>query len=318
MFVLRSVIYFIILFLVFESVALSAVLWSFYESTQNALKQESLLSDHRARDFTLAIAKATEMRLNQNGYSEINKTFSRYVEETAKDPEKFNLKEIRLYNPEGILLASSVEAETKDAIEKRKPNTEITKETYFRKAMRMRKWEWPEEDKDTNIKQIMSLPELPRYAKSIIRLFPHAKVNEAMIYAPVYHETKLDVLGAVFVVYNRGNLVLLFENQFDLMKWMFVNYSLIALLLSVFLWGIFFLFQYFTKREGKEKDILRENITVENTNLPLIQKKTLTNTTLEVSELKQVETTTIKEEPIKMQDEIQQTPSDVMDAIYLG
>jgi hypothetical protein len=301
----------------FESIALSAVLWSFFESTQNALKQELLLSDHRARDFALAIAKVSELRLNQNGYPELNKTYQRYVEETAKDLEKFNLKQIKFYNPNGLLLASSIETDVKDPIEKRKPNEELAKQTYFRKAMRMRKWEWPEEDKETNIKSVVSSPELPGYARAIVRFFPHAKVNEAMIYAPVYHETKLDVLGAVFVTYTRGNLVLLFENQFDLMKWMFVNYSLISLLIAIILWGIFFLFQYFTKREGRSEDVREETVVSDNTNLPLFQKKTVSIGSEEVSELKQVELVAVQE-TMTIQPEHSKSQVDVLDAIYLG
>jgi len=318
MFVLRSVIYFILLFFMFEAVALSAVLWSFYESTQNSLKQELLLADHRARDFTLAIAKASELRLNTNGYSELNTTYARYVEVTSKDPEKFLLKKIRLYSPEGLLLSSSDATEVKEELSKRKPNVELTKETYFRKALRMKKWEWPDEDRDVKSNAKDTFPELPKYASIILKFFPLARVNETTTYAPVYHEVKLDVLGAVFVIYERANLTLLFENQFSLLKWMFVNYSLIALVLSILLWGLFFLFQVFSKKEGREINQSPEHITTENANLPLLQKKTVSQATEEISELKQVEPETITNISESKRDMMNPSDKEVLDAIFLG
>ncbi len=307
MFALRSVIYFILLFLTFESIALSAVLWSFFESTQNAIKQELVLADHRARDFTLALAKATELRLNQNGYAEINKTFFRYVEETEKDIEKFKIKEIRLYNPEGVILASSQESELKEVLEKRKPDVELTKETHFRKAMRMRKWEWPEVDSEAPKNKEVSFPELPKYIKPVVKFFPLSRVGDSMMYAPVYHETKLDVLGAVFVTYRKGNLTFLFENQFNLTKWMFVNYSLIAFVSTGLVWGIFFLFQYFTKKENASTTVIQEDPSEES--LPLIQKKTISGVPTEVSELKEVQ-------PIP--EVVRKSHTEAIDAIYLG
>lgn len=330
MFVLRSVIYFILLFIVFETVALSAVAWSFYESLQNALKQESLLSDHRARDFTLAIAKVSEVRLNFAGYQELNKTYFRYVEETGKDREKFLLKEIRLYNPDGLLLSSSVDTEVKELVENRKPNIELTKEVYFRKAMRMKKWEWPEDDKEHTKNLKMSFPHLPKYASFLIKFFPLSKAIEARIYAPVYHETKLDVLGAVFVTYERGNLALLLENQFGLLKWMGINYSIIAFILSIILWAVFFLFHYFAKREGSAVGLVAENLISKDRSLPLIQKKTIASETIETREV----ATIIPSEPVSeiqavLPPEIQKQPepvivpisvssTDVLDAIFLG
>jgi hypothetical protein len=299
-----------------ELIALSAVGWSFFESTKNAIKQELLLSNHRARDFTLAIAKASELRLNPNGYPELNKAYFRYVEETAKDPEKFNLKAIRLYNTEGLLLASSVEKEVAEAVDKRTADIALSKETHFRKAIRMKKWEWPEEDKEVISKSKTNLPELPKYAQFVIRFFPHVSVQESTIYAPVYHETKLDVLGAVFVVYEPGNLVLLFENQFSLLQWMTVNYSLIALVLAIVLWGFYFLFQYFTKREGKSSNVQEHNVVSANSNLPLIEKKTVSGAEQEVSELKQIETVVTEELPRAQQ--VAPVSQEVMDAIYLG
>lgn len=318
MFVLRSVLYFIILFLTFESIALSAVLWSFYESTQNAIKQELLLTDHRARDFTLALAKATELRLNKNGFAEIDKTFARYVEVTAKDPEKFVIKQIKLFNPDGLLLSSSEANDLKDPLEKRKPDATLITQAYFRKAMRMRKWEWPE--KETESMKLASVPELPNYAKPVLKLFPNAMSNEVLVFAPVYHETKLDVLGAVFVTYREGNLSLLFENQFDLTKWLFVNYSLIALLVTVLTWGIFFLFQYFTKREGQSNGVREEHVVLENDSLPLIEKKMVSTGVEEVSELGPILISNSAEQTEHMsnKEEVLKPQADVVDAIYLG
>jgi hypothetical protein len=322
MFILRSAIYFILLFFLLEAVALSAVAWSFYESTSQTLKHELLLSDHRARDFTLAISKAAEVRLNPNGYAEMNTAFTRYVEETSKDPEKFMLKEIRFYDPSGLLLSSSKAEEVSIPLEKRKPDTELAKKTYFRKAMRMRKWEWPEEDLETGITLKKTNPSLPNYANEIVKFFPEASVLEAVIYAPVYHETKLDVLGAVFVVYDRGNLVLLFENQFALLNWMIINYSLIAFVSTIVLWLVFFLFQYVAKREGSKNLSSFETTEEKDMGLPLIQKRTVTSVE-EVSGMEEVKEGNVDDavqtaDVIPEIQSVEKPKAGVIDAIYLG
>jgi len=326
-FILRSIIYFILLFFVFEFVALSGVAWSFYESVTAALQQTSLSSDHRVRDLTLALAKASEPRMNVLGYEELEKTFHRYVAETKKDSEKFTIGEIKLYSTAGILLSSSVADDLKDSLEKRKPNEELIKQTFFKKAIRMRKWEWPEPDAEDSQLSV-SFPNLPVWAKQITKLFPLARANEVRIYAPIYHETKLDVLGAIVVRYERGNLSYLFEKQFELASWLLINYSVIAFVGSSLLWVVFFLFHYFAKKEGEGVS----QIASVQGDLPFIEKKTIVssetkthittvNASEEISELK-----ILKPEPGILVPEIltQKEPTslhqskDVLDAIFLG
>ncbi|BDA79410.1 hypothetical protein LPTSP3_g23400 [Leptospira kobayashii] len=329
MFILRSAIYFVLLFFVFEFVALTGVAWSFYESVTTALQQTSVSSNHRVRDLVLALAKTAEPRMNPAGYTELAKTFQRYVEETKKDSEKFTISEIKLYSTTGILLSSSVEEDLKESPEKRKPDEELIKQTFFKKAIRMRKWEWSSPDSEDS-KLGVSLPNLPDFAKNLLKLFPLARANEVRIYAPIYHETKLDVLGAVVLKYQRGNLSHLFEKQFELALWLLINYSVVAFIGSAFLWVIFFLFHYFARKEGEG---VSELAPVQGELPSLIEKKTIissevvTTQTTAVKPLEEIRETKIsKSEPdiIVPETLTQKEPTslhqskDVLDAIFLG
>ncbi|TGN14077.1 LIC_12071 family protein [Leptospira ilyithenensis] len=329
MFILRSVVYFILLFFVFEFVALSGVVWSFYESVTNSMQHVSTSSDHRVRDLVLALAKTAEPRMNPAGYTELAKTFQRYVEETNKDSEKFTIGEIKLYSATGILLSSSAEGDLKESLEKRKPNEELIKQTFFKKAIRMRKWEWSSPDSEDSQLSV-SFPNLPGFAKKLLKLFPLARANEVRIYAPIYHETKLDVLGAIVLKYQRGNLSYLFEKQFELALWLFINYSVIAFVGSALLWVVFFLFHYFARKEGEGVSPLA---LVQGELPSLIEKKTIISS--EVASM-QIPTAKLSEEAmetkvLKSESDIivpetltQKEPTslhhskDVLDAIFLG
>ncbi|GBF49684.1 hypothetical protein LPTSP4_12000 [Leptospira ryugenii] len=317
MHILRLVVYFFCLFLFFESIALSAVMWSFYESTKNALQQEEVVSEHRIRDLVLALAKASEVRIGNQSFSELNTTYSRYVELTKNDPETFFIHSIKLYQPNGLLLASSKAEEVKEELKKRSVDEAITKEAYFRKANRMKKWEWSESEVSPKPQIKSSEVKLPEYAKNILKLFPGAKAEERLIYAPIYHEEKLDVLAVILITYQKANLLLLLENQFELMSWLLINYSTIAFIVTIVMWLLFFLFIWITKSNAnQDKGIEKSNQLVAPP--PVLEKKTFTNQEV-VSDLKAIETE--KAAPAIRTAErttIQNENDGVIDAIYLG
>ncbi|TGL14110.1 LIC_12071 family protein [Leptospira levettii] len=260
---------FILFFILSETLALSGVVWTFYESLQNALIQEQFISDHRARDLSLALAKSAEQRLNNDGYVEIEKMFHRYVEQSKKDPEEFRFLKISLYAPDATLLVSSDTIYTLEELRKRKPDDELAKSTFFRKGIRMKKWEWSEPENGENpILNSKRDPKVRDGFEWVLNYLPLAKSNTVRLTTPLYKPGTLDVSGLVILVYERGNLGLLFQNQWKLMEWMVLNYLLIALVVSLLLTGAFVVYSLvLTKDQLTEKE--------SGETLPLVQKKTL-------------------------------------------
>lgn len=260
---------YILFFILSETLALSGVVWTFYESLQNALVQEQFISDHRARDLSLALAKSAEQRLNNDGYVEIEKMFHRYVEQSKKDPEEFRFLKISLYAPDATLLVSTDTIYTLEELRKRKPDDELAKSTFFRKGIRMKKWEWSEPENGENpILNSKRDPKVRDGFEWVLTYLPLAKSNTVRLTTPLYKPGTLDVSGLVILVYERGNLGLLFQNQWKLVEWMVLNYLLIALVVSLLLTGAFVVYSLvLTKDQLTEKE--------SGETLPLVQKKTL-------------------------------------------
>ncbi|MCW7463222.1 LIC_12071 family protein [Leptospira limi] len=260
---------FILFFILSETLALSGVVWTFYESLQNALVQEQFISDHRARDLSLALAKSAEQRLNNDGYVEIEKMFHRYVEQSKNDPEEFRFLKISLYAPDATLLVSTDTIYTLEELRKRKPDEELAKSTFFRKGIRMKKWEWSEPENGENpILNSKRDPKVRDGFEWVLNYLPLAKSNTVRLTTPLYKPGTLDVSGLVILVYERGNLGLLFQNQWKLVEWMVLNYLLIALVVSLLLTGAFVVYSLvLTKDQLTEKE--------SGETLPLVQKKTL-------------------------------------------
>lgn len=321
---------FILFLILSETLALSGVVWTFYESLQNALIQEQFISDHRARDLSLALAKSAETRQNNEGYVELEKMFQRYVEQSKNDPEQFRFLKISLYAPDATLLVSTDTIYTIDELRKRKPDEELAKSTFFRKGIRMKKWEWSEPENGENpIVNSKRDPKLRDGFEWVLTYLPLAKSNTVRLTTPLYKPGTLDVSGLVILVYERGNLGLLFENQWKLVEWMVFNYVLIALVVSLLLTGAFVAYSVFVAKETVTQPETGES-------LPIIQKKTMETIDLsqapvshleEESQIPQPQSHTMeKEKEVEVLpggpvvNHIKTEPSDttIRDAIFLG
>ncbi|TGM04915.1 LIC_12071 family protein [Leptospira jelokensis] len=319
---------FILFFILSETLALSGVVWTFYESLQNALIQEQFISDHRARDLSLALAKSAEQRLNNEGYVEMEKMFHRYVEQSKNDPEQFRFLKISLYAPDATLLVSTDTIYTIDELKKRKPDEELAKSTFFRKGIRMKKWEWSEPENGENpIVNSKRDPKLRDGFEWVLSYLPLAKSNTVRLTTPLYKPGTLDVSGLVILFYERGNLGLLFENQWKLVEWMVFNYILIAFVVSLLLTGAFVTYSLFAYKETVSQKESAEF-------LPILQKKTLETTESSVEPVSVMEAeiptshalTTEKNEdveilssgPVVNQVKPEAKDTNIQDAIFLG
>lgn len=320
---------FLLFFILSETLALSGVVWTFYESLQNALVQEQFISDHRARDLSLALAKSAEQRLNNEGYVEIEKMFQRYVDESKNDPEQFRFLKISLYAPDATLLVSTDTIYTLDELRKRKPDEELSKSTFFRKGIRMKKWEWSEPENGENpILNSKRDPKVRDGFQWVVSYLPLAKSNTVRLTSPLYKPGTLDVSGLIILVYERGNLGLLFENQWKLAEWMVFNYALIALVVSLLLTGIFVAYTMFVTKDQLEH-------TETDGTLPIFQKKTLETPESQLDQVsdsqvlgQQIQSTNLDTQssdvevlpggPVVNQFKIDTNEQTIQDAIFLG
>ncbi|PJZ80941.1 LIC_12071 family protein [Leptospira meyeri] len=260
---------FILFFFLCETLALSAVVWTFYESLQNALTQEQFVSDHRARDLTLALAKSSEQRLQNEGYVELEKMFHRYVEQSKNDPEEFRIQKISLYSVDATLLVSTDTIYTPEELKKRKPDEDLLHSTFFKKGIRMKKWEWSEPENGENpVLNSKRDPKVRSGFEWVLSYLPLAKSNTVRLTSPLYKPGTLDVTGLVILVYERGNLGLLFENQWKLVEWMVFNYVVFAFVVSLILTGAFVVYTMLVARDSSVTP-------KESSNLPLFEKKTV-------------------------------------------
>ncbi|MDF3819158.1 hypothetical protein P3G55_04575 [Leptospira sp. 96542] len=314
---LRSLSTFIIVFILMETVALSAVIWSFYESLQNALKQEAVLSDHRARDLVLALAKSSEPRLDTNGFLELEKLFSRFVEVSNSDPEQFFIREIHLYNTNAVLLTSSDPKRLELPLEKRKSDDVLLSDPFFKKGIRMKKWEWSEPNNGEEPKpDSFRKPEIHSSVEWVLAYLPLANQNQVKVSAPLYKENQLEVVGLVVLSYERGNLLLLFENQWKLTKWMFINFLLIGFVISILITGFVWFVQFLLETDEVQAKTLEASP-------PMFEKKMVIGAESKVEAIVNETTPTVDSNgnnDLEMAEVIppRASESKVLDAIFLG
>lgn len=195
--------------------------------------------------------------------------FHRYVEQSKNDPEEFLIQKISLYSVDATLLVSTDTIYTPDELKNRKPDETLLHSTFFKKGIRMKKWQWSEPENGENpILNSKRDPKVRSGFEWVISYLPLAKSNTVRLTSPLYKPGTLDVTGLVILVYERGNLGLLFENQWKLVEWMVFNYILFAFVVSLILTGSFVAYTMLVARDS--------SITPkESTGLPLFEKKTV-------------------------------------------
>jgi hypothetical protein len=335
LFAFRTIVFSILLLLLSELVALTAVTWSFLESSSSSFAFIKSASDNRARDTIVSLAKASEIRMNSKGYSELDKTFSRLIDVTGEDADQFKVIEVSLVSPDSVVLASSDKKIQAIPLKDRKKDS-LYSENLYTRALRMRKWQYPDPvvlaKKDSNPEQIevsnsINLSYFLRKVDVLVdHFFPEAKEEMGLVSCAVYHESKLDVVGVIHLKYSRGNFALFLDKQKEMYFWMVRNTSLIALAISICLILVYLLFSMV----GRKNSTLAQKV-LESTdpNPPFIEKKILVTKDQKKSNTQEVKT----ESPVLMGNfqtatappvvdtESKKTPvsgKKIVDAIYMG
>ncbi|MCX7998089.1 MAG: hypothetical protein N3A69_03940 [Leptospiraceae bacterium] len=240
MLILRLASYLIVLILTSEVLALSAVVWSFYESVNSSLSLLKYTSDNKARDILSTISRVAETKAASGDISEMNEFFQKLIKQSEKDLDKFLIKEIFLVAKDGTLLAHSNPEELRNSFV-----GSYNKPQYMR-ALRMRKGQLPtpqvigEEYKGDQT----------FFGSWITKTFPDLRFQTILLSAPVYHTQRLEVIATIHLIYNRGNVLFFIESQRELLQWMLSNYTIIALVLAFGLWTVFMLYTFASYRQG--------------------------------------------------------------------
>lgn len=238
--ILRLAGYLFLLLLFMESLALTAVGWSFFESVNSSLSLLKYTSDNKARDILSTVARVAESKMTPEGNLEMNDFFIRLIKQSEKDLDKFLIKEIYLISNDGILLAHSNPEELKIP-----ENTKFNKPQHM-KALRMRKGQLP-------TPQVIGedyVGDDSFFSGFITKHFPDVKYNTILLSSPVYHTEKLEAIASIHLVYNRGNVLFFLENQKEILVWMLRNYAMIAFGASILLWIFYTLFTFASYKQG--------------------------------------------------------------------
>lgn len=271
MFYFRTIAFSILIFLLCESIAISAVTWSFLESSISSFQFIKISSDNRARDTVVSLAKASEIRMNYKGWFELQKSFHRLYSITSQDPDGFKVEEIVLLDAQGVVLANSDKNEISIPYNDRKPDPKYNNALY-QKALRMRKWQYPEpivlpEQKKNSSISINWLD--GKWNEWMVLFFPEAKDEKGLVSVAVYHETKLDVIGSLHLIYSRGNFSLFLAKQKEIYFWMIRTYVLVAFAISLALIVVFTIVSIFNKKNSTWK---QKKIPANEESPPLLEK----------------------------------------------
>ncbi len=245
----KIVLFFILVDLIATLAVVSGVTFSFLESSVSSFSFIRIASDNRARDTVVSLAKAAEGRMNPKGYLELSQAFARLKEVTSSDSDGFRAMEIVLVDPNGNILASSEE----------KPDPSRYRSEVFSRGLRMRKWEYPDPvvlDLEGFQKEayLPNFTSLYQFLKPLVdSYFPEVKEATALVSSAVYHRTKLDVLGALHLIYVRGNFALYLEKQRELYFWFLYTYLLVATGAAILITILYYIFFVFDRKNLKTR-----------------------------------------------------------------
>lgn len=245
MMIIRLIAYLLLLIFFCGTLAVSAVSWSFYESVYSSLNLLKYTSDNKARDILATVARVAETKMNADGYSEMNDFFIRMIKQSEKDLDKFTIKEAFLISPDGVVLAHSNPSEITGDLLSRTPSPKYNK-PYYMRALRMRKGQLP--TPQTFGQEYKG--EESFYGRMVMRLFPELKYQTVLLSAPIYHLEKLETVGSIHLIYNRGNVLFFMESQKEIFFWMLFNYIGISILVSIALWSVYVMFLFGSYKQG--------------------------------------------------------------------
>jgi hypothetical protein len=265
-------IYFFILFISIEIGFGFFIFETFKKSYVSEYNEKLNNAEFKAEDMALNLSRYLEFVTITSEKDNIENYFNRLVKATNTNKYEFIIYKIYLLSTDGSIVAQSY-----PSVDTHQPFLESQSPLLMR-ALRMRRGQV-----ESAIYEKESPFESSTVDKKLLNFIGEEANTKMVSSAPIYFKDKMEILGTVHIIYQRFELQNFHSEQKIKLKSQFLYSIIIGLLLSLFLWLIFyFLVSIFIKqsihensyeaalsKEIKKKPILTKEDKLENTSKSL-------------------------------------------------
>jgi len=240
-------------FLIFENYRNSFV--SEYNDKKNN-------SDFRAEDIVLNLSRYLEIVTPQTDKDGIESYFNRLISATNKNQYEFSILNIYLLSTDGSILAFT---QSSANLHGASIDTHLP---LFMRALRMRRGQV-----ESVIYEKKEQLEFSFFERKVLGLKSEDTENFYLSSAPVYIKDKMEVVGTIHIIYQRFDMDYFLAAQKNTLKVQLLLATVIGLLLSLFLWLIFYAFVSILIRESIHENSYEVALSRETKKKPVIQEK---------------------------------------------
>ena len=219
-------------------------------------------SDFRAEDIVLNLSRYLEIITPQTDKDNIESYFNRLVSATNKNQYEFSILNIYLLSTDGSILALT---QSSANLQGASIDTHLP---LFMRALRMRRGQV-----ESVIYEKKEQLEYSFFERKLLGLKSEDTENFYLSSAPVYIKDKMEVVGTIHIVYQRFDMNYFLSAQKNTLKVQLLLATVIGLLLSLFLWLIFYAFVSILIRESIHENSYEVALSREIKKKPVIQEK---------------------------------------------
>ena len=311
--IFRAVSYYLVLFLLYEAIAVAAVSWSFFESVKSSFVMLKYTSENSVASLLKSVSKLSEPMLVSGDLKDMDGPFRHFIKKSEQNLDRLRIKEIFILSSDGVLLAHS---DKKRHDELGKKVKEYNQALYSR-ADELSKWTV------TSPVERESHSGAGRLERALLKKIPDLKNKVMLISAPVYHPKIFKPIGSVHMVYVLDNYAYFIQRQKDLYFWIMQGFVFLSFAVSV----LSFLFYLLLKDRVPQQNIppLFQKVVMKTEEIAVTEESPVatvspaqTGNAPEVfSEITPVEADNVATK--KNEPEIKVVrKKEIMDAIYLG
>lgn len=219
-------------------------------------------SDFRAEDIVLNLSRYLEIINPQTDKDGIESYFSRLVSATNKNQYEFSILNIYLLSTDGSILAFT---QSSNNLQGASIDTHLP---LFMRALRMRRGQV-----ESVIYEKKEQLEYSFFERKLLGLKSEDTENFYLSSAPVYIKDKMEVVGTIHIIYQRFDMNYFLSAQKNTLKVQLLLALVIGLLLSLFLWLIFYSFVSILIRESIHENSYEVALSREIKKKPVVQEK---------------------------------------------
>lgn len=223
------IIYFFILFITIEIGFGFFIFETFKKSYESEYNEKLNHADFRAEDLVLNLSRYLEFVDVSSEKENIENFLNRLVNATNKNKYEFIISKIYLLSTDGSSLAQyPLSGDAQE--ESLGPQLPI-----LMRALRMRRGQV-----ESTIYEKESPLDSSILDKKLIDIISENANNKMVSSAPIYYKDKMEIVGSVHIIYQRFDLPYFLTDQKMKLSSQFLHAIIIGLLVSLFLWLIFY------------------------------------------------------------------------------